>query len=448
MIFALQNNSKNFLGLFVKSIVFFPLIYSISFIESFVSLTTEKIALIILLAYAFFFSNKRMMATEAKHDVVQMYFVQFFLLVYTSLILLLIGFGSGTNILPYIIYFLVMVPLELYALINLFDNVDELMKVLFIISLFQVLIIVGTLINPSFARFIDSTFNSVGSYYDYQIMRMIHYPGGISCITSTGALKLSLGVVSGMYLYQKSKGNILYFILTFFIVVISTIVARTGIFIGGTAIALLILTMILRNESVSVFFKRAIVVAVIGCIVYFFIADNAESMFVRLMWLEEKGLDKAFFNSYFQGKTTVIPELSWKTIVGTGIFSGESGNGVFINADGNFVRMYCAIGLPLAIGFYLFLFYKMFKSAYLVRSNSLVLYTTILMTFVMIIGEFKEPFFYTRYLFVLFYLIVYLFEKNYVNRLIPSNNIMTIYKDSSLERMTKRNGAIDENIKI
>jgi len=401
------------LGLFVKSIMVFPLIYSVSFFENFKFISTERISLIILLIYAFSFGNKRMGPSEARHNVLRMFFLQLFLLVYSSLILLAIGTGNGTNILTYIVNFLILVPVELYCLNNLFKNNDELMYVLFIVSMIQALIITGTLIDPSFANFVDTTFN-VGSYYDYQHMRKVWYPGGISCITSVGALKLSLGVISGMYLFQKTNGNVIYLILTLFIIVISTIVARTGLFIGVTAIVLLLLNMDVKRSNVLIILGSAIIAAFIGVVVYFLMANDGgtQTLFTRLIALKENGIYEAFLKGYVSSRTTVIPELSWKTIIGTGIVSGESGNEVVINADGGFIRMFCAVGLPLAMLFYGSLFYRMLRSVCLVRANSIVHYAVTLLLFIMVMGEFKEPFFYTRYLFVFFYLVIYFYERD------------------------------------
>lgn len=391
----------------------FPLIYSVSFFERMKFISTERIALFILLVYAFSVRNKKIENSAAKSNVLGMCMLQAFLLVYACFVLSVFGMGTGTNILTYIVNFLIIVPLEIYCLINLFDSNDELMRVLFIVSIIQVLVITGTLVDPVFANFIDSTFNSVNSYFDYQYMRKIWYPGGISCITSTGALKLSLGVVSGMYLYQKSNRNVVYLILTLFIIAISTIVARTGLFIGVVAIVLLLLNLS-KKGSVFVILGASFFISVVCVIVYFSVVNESglQFLFKRLIVLSENGLYNAFFKGYFSSQTTVIPDLSWKTIVGTGIVSGESGNDVIVNADGGFVRMYSSIGLPLALFFYFFLFYKMFLSARLTQTNSVVHYSTLLMFAIMIIGEFKEPFFYTRYLFILFYLVVYFYERD------------------------------------
>ena len=109
-----------------------------------------------------------------------------------------------------------------------------------------------------------------------------------------------------------------------------------------------------------------------------------------------------FFEGYFAGKTTIIPNVSWKTILGTGITSGVSGNGVAVNVDGGYLRLYVAFGLPLAIVFYVFLYYKLFRAAKSMPDSRL---KNVLLLFlvIIIIGEFKEYVIFQQYMLCIFY---------------------------------------------
>ena len=89
------------------------------------------------------------------------------------------------------------------------------------------------------------------------------------------------------------------------------------------------------------------------------------------------------------GKSTVLPPLSTETIVGTGVPSGTSGNGVTVIVDGGFFRLYVAYGLILAIIFYVFFLHLIFRVSFSFKNKD-IRYTMLLMSALIIIGEIKE----------------------------------------------------------
>ena len=126
------------------------------------------------------------------------------------------------------------------------------------------------------------------------------------------------------------------------------------------------------------------------------------SVFPRVADLFERGVYGSFLKFYFDGGDTVIPPVSWETIIGIGLVSGTSGHGITVNADGGFFRMYAAIGLPLSIVFYIILFAIVLRALSRVR-NATVKTVAWFFFAMMLIGEFKEFYLYTRYLLTLYF---------------------------------------------
>lgn len=395
----------------------FFIIYDFSIIEKFRSITTGRIAVVVLFLIALFKGLPRLKKSNETKKMFSMCVFQLFLLVYTSLILFAIGVGTDktATITNYIINFVILVPLEFYLLCVILKSLDDLMNILFVVTIIQCFVIVFALVSPSFANFVDNTINGNNPYWDYSHMRKLYYPGGINCITSLGALKLSVGIVPCIYFIQKNNHTFFYFISFLFISFSMIAVARTGfiLFLAG----LICLFSCVRN-------KKRLVLPIISMFIILFIVliilirrASFQSLFHRLFVLFENGLRDGFLNDYFHGETTVIPNISLKTIIGTGIVSGISGNGVVINADGGFIRMYTAFGLPLAIVFYIMIILTVYSLIRRTKEKATKL-SLIFLAIIFLVGEFKEPFFYTRYCVIL------LFVVSYLNLKISSENIL------------------------
>ena len=71
--------------------------------------------------------------------------------------------------------------------------------------------------------------------------------------------------------------------------------------------------------------------------------------------------------------------------------------------------MYAALGIPLTMVFYVFQVLIMIKAKNLVKGKVLKRICLIFI-FIMFLGEFKEFYFYLRYLIVIFFAFVYLSE--------------------------------------
>jgi hypothetical protein len=139
--------------------------------------------------------------------------------------------------------------------------------------------------------------------------------------------------------------------------------------------------------------------------------DQLEKIFTRLIQLQRRGLWDGFFESYFSVGENRIPEISIKTIIGTGIASGTSGNGVYINADGGFVRSYVSMGLILAIVNYSLIFGLLVKGIRLANDRPKI-FLGVLVALLLLIGELKEPFIYKYYFMSIIFAMFVFFERD------------------------------------
>ena len=303
-------------------------------------------------------------------------------------------------------------PAALLFFSKTIKNENQLMKYLFLITLFQSLVILVCAMNVRIADTLDSVFNQ-NTYFNYSKMRSEGYPGGIWCITSTGTLQLSLGLISCVYFIINKKSTF-FFLLSFaFFSFISIIVARTGVALAVVCLVAMLVSFVLDKRKKLL--KSLLIALTIFIAAWLFlfmspIKDSLPSLFRRLFELKEKGLYGGFFIGYYNGETTRIPAISFDTIIGTGIMSGISGQGIAINADGGFVRMYCAIGLPLCVVFYSFLILLILYLAKKcnLRTDKIIVF---LFGLIFFIGEFKEPFFFKKYFWLFLFLFAMFVEK-------------------------------------
>ena len=398
----------------VNILLIFIIVYSNSYPTIPLVSNNDRIALLVMVFSLFIlgFTFKKP-SHLIKNTFGKLWVFNLFLFLYVLIVLIVFGFGEGENILGSLAYFLLFMPVSFLFFSKTIKSADQLMHYLSMITLIQSIIIFISIVNGEFASKIDYIFNQ-NQYFDFALMRKQGYPGGIWCITSTGAMQLSLGLISSSYFIIKKRNKLLNYCLFIFFSFISIAVARTAIVVVGACAIILLFSIIAEKGWESLKGILAISIIAIALVIILnqpSVKDSLPAMFKRVFELKERGLYNGFFSGYFNGKTTIIPKIQADTIIGTGITSGISGQGIEINADGGFVRMYCAIGLPLSIVFYgllIWIIFKCFKACdYSVDKLSIIMFGI-----VFIIGEFKEPFFYKKYFWLVIFLFVYFMQKS------------------------------------
>lgn len=341
-----------------------------------------------------------------------------FSLAYTLVLSLLFGFGEGTNYSIIAIDNLIFSILPLFAFWILFSDVDEFANVVIGVTFLQsIAILLGTFIPGVSTLFTIALGSDSGYGMDLEILRS-SYASGISCSTSAGVTKFTIGLVMCVYKYL-SKNKSIYLLLFFFFSVINSMLARTGMLMS--IIGLISIFYYFVRGRVSL--KKVIPIVCILFIGYDIISSMSEGFFERFKRYEEfmdGGFNK-FFEDYFNGKDTVIPPLSINTLIGTSIISGVSGNNIQVLTDGGFIKNYVALGLPFSVYIYVNFFVIANKIRVKYR-RSYMFYVLSFYIVYMAFSEFKEYFLLFRGNIGLFFLFVMLFEKKR-DQMIPENNI-------------------------
>ena len=147
---------------------------------------------------------------------------------------------------------------------------------------------------------------------------------------------------------------------------------------------------------------------------FFFITDNYLSDY------EYDKLTYKFVNFFTRGtdedtmvrlQEQKISPINSETLIGTGISRGIAKGGSVCFHDGGYYRNYFGIGLLMAFVFYSVVYYTMFKMAGRLN-NDYTKKLLLLYLFIMIIIEYKEPYFFKYSPFMIFFML-FLASKNF-----------------------------------
>ncbi len=363
-------------------------------------ITPSRIAAIAIVLLAFFktYKNKKKKKSlEGIPGKVLRQFCWFHVPVFFYMLLLYVSIGvqgDDRHMFTILIHAFVFRIIPIWAFYICFDSLEELMKVLVITMLIQTGFIWLCITNPSAKLIIDSTFHLSDTYKYYGDT----YAGGLGCITSQGLIRYAVGEVACVYLYFK-KNQISYLALLLLFGLTGSMIARTGLVVATICMIFVLYYAFVKHRT-AVFGSLLAFMAFASTVTYIALNERSSrsfflSRFVRMTDLFEETetasniYDIGFFNSYMHGEQTVLPPISKETIIGTGVPSGTSGNGITVNIDGGYLRLYVAYGLILAIIFYLFFFSRLLSMCLAFR-NKEIRYTMLLMLSLVFIGEFKE----------------------------------------------------------
>ena len=361
--------------------------------------TSRRIAVLAALICVVFIGRGKLVFREymrgASYSYKKIMLLQAFLLFYSGMLIIVIGRGEGDHIFYILIRFFYMVGVGVFAFHGLFADKDEFLKCILYATMVQVGFILLFVLFPQLQAACDLF---TGESLTNAGLSQRGYRTGFACSTSMGVLKMTPALGSCIYFYLKNKnsGNV-YMICLLLITVSATIVARTGLLMGMIAV-LVILIGSGKAKTGGAFKALSAVLIVLVVAMFIIYALNLDDLFAgafeRLIRLRDEGIYGDFFSIYFgqiEGSKTIVPPITIKTIIGTGITSGISGNGVAVNVDGGYVRMYVAVGLPLAILFYLIIIKNLIKPIRNLK-NAAFMFLMIYMFIYLLLGEFKEFF--------------------------------------------------------
>ena len=391
-----RNSPIEFIRLAILTVVTFFVVYNITIPGLPRQLTSTRLGIIFLLAWVVIRSGMRIQIVKTVCT-----------RQYTQLIIALVGFtlvgmvaviinggGDGLRFSDNAIEFVVFWTLCAYAMTKLYGSLDEFFGVLLVITLAQSLFIFLGVLFPTFRLFINSTFNSL-SYWNTvrnaEEMYRIGYAYGIGCMTSIGALQMSLGALSVLYfLLRKREHKAMYLFLFVFMTIASTMVARSGLLFNG----IVFVFYIIHNSTPKKFLKMLPYLLIMVLLLVWIISaspwsETIMSRMNRLIQLQTNGLYNSYF-TVFDNPDTHIPPLVDNLIIGTGFTSGSTNSGYRVNVDGGYLRMYSALGLVGAIILYVTIICKTFKCVKLFRGSSLFS-IGVCSICLLLVGEAKEP---------------------------------------------------------
>ena len=327
--------------------------------------------------------------------------LQFVMLVYSCMLIFIIGTGEGESIVIDIVQYLLFSIFPIVLFYSYYDNLDCFMNAILFVTIIQTIIIIICLWSSDFAYALDHTF-ATGETLEYITSHRDEYAGGLACITAPGAFKYSLGLIACVYFSLKKKKT-RYLIAYFAFSVVITMIARTGFFIALIGL-LVILVGTGRSRKGGSSFKVLLSAALILLVAVFalYMLDLQaffDSRYQRLFALFENGLRAEFLDYYFSGENigNVYVAINSETFWGIGITSGTSGNGVTVNVDGGFLRLIAALGVPMAVIFYVsfaFVLYRLQRNIGSKLHKSTMLFFII----VLLMAEFKEYTIYAQYM--------------------------------------------------
>lgn len=414
-----RKTDESCFALMLKTLLIFMFIYKSTPIEGMTFITSERVAVLLFFFMAIIkkqwkvcFYKNLYIDKLWKYELI----FQSFLLLYTIILILLIGWGDGDTLTEQIINFLVVTPIAVYSLSIVINSTEELLKILLVVTIFQSIVVLMGVLNPTVGDIIDNLqINKTYVYWDYPYYRSLGYATGIACVAAKGSLIMALGCIASYFFIRKKNKQILYWFAYLLISVAMTAVARTGL-----VFALIVLCFLIMDSSSNMNLVKRILILLSGLLFGIFITVLVISqgllvdysivdVFPRVYDLYERGFFDSFFRYYIDSDSTIIPSVSWATIVGTNILSGTSGNDITVNVDGGYLRMYVALGIPLTMFFYLFQIGIMIKAKRIIvdKVKKTLAFLFILLMF---LGEFKEFYFYLRYLIVIYFVYCHLVE--------------------------------------
>lgn len=393
------------------------------------SVRIAAVAILVLAIFNGLLSKRKRLeglaGTHFKHFVV----VHVFLLIYMIVLALLLGPWTGIHMLVVLINTFLFVFIPIIAFYQIIDSFDAFMRILLWVTIVQAIIIWICVLNPQIATVIDIAFNSFG---DNEMSQMrTGYAGGLGCITYSGVVRFSVGLVACVYFCLK-KHSLLYLFLLLALGFTCSMIARTGIFVTGLAFIVVFVYYFRKRKEYAL--RILVLIGLVAFVAFLCISNSKkyssfiEERFVRTKNLveEQSGetsfMETSFFQGYFHGVDTKIPDLSFETIVGTGVISGKSGNEIEVNVDGGFYRLYVGYGLVLSVLFYFYFFVGFYILSIKNKDFSKRL-TFLLMLLMILVGEFKEWNIYSSCHVTVFFLMALLVSKEFEEKMVSKENV-------------------------
>lgn len=378
--------------------------------------------LVILTTYVVFsfIKGKKLERTRTSKSVRKYWTWNIFLLLYVSFLLQFWGSGDGYSPLKDYLQMLIILPIFFISGYFLFENYEQLLKILYIGAIIQSLIVIFGLFSPRITIGLtlllpQGTLSELYGGYEEAIAG--GYKVGLGVFTSAGSLRMAIGQIGACSYLIKSRGVKLFFhSLVFILITISTsVISRTGLLVSVIGLLIVFFVKLRQGgQRVGGFVFIMLFLSVLGLLVVnsLFTTSFLEDTFKRLIVTAEVGIHDTYFRGYLgEGGDNTIPPISPETIIGLGITKGVSGSGITTITDGGFMRNYSAMGLIVAlINYYIItiIFLRQFKLSRLIENKGIIIF----MFIIFLIGEFKEYYIYYISPMCFFFLLLNFIERS------------------------------------
>ena len=393
-------NTRNLSHTLLLTLVLFFYVYNITIPGLPDSFLSRRVAAFLVFVVALFSSKGRLLLKKTKADSHFLLYIgfQFFALFIGLITVAFIGKGSGRSIISNYLETIFFGSMAYLGFKRLFYSIDDFMQICLFTTLLQCMIIIAVLLYPALLNTIISIDRN--SPWDLRHMAAYGYAVGLGCVTSTGTMKLSIGLLASFYFISIGKNkkiNTLFYIV---ISVVMSAVARTGIVLSGLGFFAIIILLWSRGMYKTL---RTLFYVIIGVVAFYIIFMKTpigpfiSNALRRIIYSTTNRTWKEWFSGWYKGETTIVPPLS---MFGELITSGTSSLGHQINVDGGFRKVLFAMGVPLGLFYYGLVTFISLREA---NKQICIEYSLLIWLFFgfIVCGEFKEFFIFDVYFLVL-----------------------------------------------
>lgn len=394
---------------FFNGILIFFFIYNISF--TFLPVSTTYLIFYLLFLYHIFKLN-----VYSKYVYLLKIFIPFLLIIIQYYIITSLN-GNNDFSFIYLLSFLMIQCCGGSHLLSVKLGYDYnyVLKLLGCVIFIQSLFIIISFINVPFRSFLDTLLPIDERYVkDKYYFRM----RGLSDVAGAALSVIqAFGVLIFMHLSRTSpQKKILYLLLSFIIIISTTVVGRTGMIFSILFVCIYWFGFIF-SYGISNLLKVCIFVFCLLFLVYAIVPENVKDIFEQLVlpWMMDKD------QSGSSGRTLEILGDMWFWPNGIYFWVGEGGwffegaTGNYIPSDVGYVRLFYAIGFLGSIIFYSMFGYMFITLKKLFPDKNNRIFFFILFSFLIIL-ETKEPFLMKNSILRLLFLIYFSYRISFLEK--------------------------------
>jgi len=394
-----------------RVLMVFFFFFDISFIGLPSLISTRKIVFLLLLFYAL----------RNKLSVVPIFFEKWKWL-FTSIIIIFIYLvfisfvngvvGNNMSTIPNFIYFIVYTLFGALLLANYFIDIYDFMGATIGAMLIQAAFVIIEFFSKTLRELVNAIIMPTGNVDYLTSVR----GNGLGAEAANLTLLLFLGVFCCNFILINREVRLKYIISQVVMLAAMILVGKTGLIVSLGFIAYTIIVIMPKEGKIIPAIKTAIIflaLVILGILILRNIMSEAE--FYRQFNKFYNALTNfSSDESVNRFKGFLIPPLTFETIIGTGIIRGYTKSGLYLWNDSGYIQMYSAIGLIVAIIFYVILFGTMNKMIgdckYSADKKIINLFRMFLL--VLMIVEIKEPFVFKYILPMFLFVIIILIQRS------------------------------------